>query len=75
MTWNFCFWKRETFLASYEAEGHGVFSGRVGLHPIDKLKAVKVSEESDLRLAEALLRQRSAPSEPPAFWEGLGPER
>lgn len=61
VTWNFCFWKRKTFVASYEANGYGVFAGRVGFFPLDKLTAIKISDESDFRLAEAVLLQRSQP--------------
>ena len=58
VTWNFCFWKRRVFLESYERSGYGVFSGRVGLFPLDKLTAVKISDESDFQLAEAILGAR-----------------
>jgi CMP-N-acetylneuraminic acid synthetase len=58
VTWNFCFWKRDAFLKSYETSGYGVFTGRIGFFPLDKLTAVKISDESDFRLAEILLRQR-----------------
>ena len=58
VTWNFCFWKRATFLASVEAKGYGVFSGKIGLFPLDKLTAVKISDERDFRLAEAILKRR-----------------
>ena len=51
---------RRTFLASYEQTGSAVFSGRVALFPLDKLTAVKISDENDFRLAEALLRQHGA---------------
>jgi N-acylneuraminate cytidylyltransferase/CMP-N,N'-diacetyllegionaminic acid synthase len=58
VTWNFCFWKRAAFLANYEANGFGVFTGKIGFHALDKRKAVKISDESDFRIAEALLAQR-----------------
>lgn len=58
VTWNFCFWKRAAFVANYEAEGFGVFTGRMGFFALDKRKAVKISDESDFRIAEALLAQR-----------------
>lgn len=61
VTWNFCFWKAPVFRASFEKKGFGVFSGQVGLYPLDSLKAVKVSTESDFRMAEAILRARRDP--------------
>lgn len=59
VTWNFCFWKRAAFVASYEAHGFGVFTGRIGFFALDKRTAVKISDESDFRIAEALLAQRA----------------
>jgi CMP-N,N'-diacetyllegionaminic acid synthase len=70
VTWNFCFWKRAAFVANYEANGFGVFTGRIGLLPLDKRTAVKISDEADFRIAEALLAQRTAPASPPEFWDG-----
>lgn len=74
VTWNFCFWKRDAFLANYEANGYGVFTGRVGLYPLDKLEAVKVSDESDFRIAEAILRWRQGAPGEPEFWGGNAPD-
>jgi len=62
VSWNFCFWKRAAFLENYEKNGYGVFTGRIGLFPLDKLTAVKISDESDFRMAEAILRQRARQS-------------
>lgn len=56
VTWNFCFWRTEVFCRSFKEKGFGVFSGRLGLYPLDSLKAVKISTESDFRIAEAILR-------------------
>ena len=56
VSWNFCFWKTNHFLCSYDRTGFGVFGGSVSLFTIDKLHGVKVSEESDFLIAEALLR-------------------
>lgn len=60
VTWNFCFWKRDSFLENYEANGYGVFTGRIGLYALDKLTAVKISDESDFQLAEAILHRRAS---------------
>jgi N-acylneuraminate cytidylyltransferase/CMP-N,N'-diacetyllegionaminic acid synthase len=68
VTWNFCFWKRDTFVASFEANGFGVFTGRIGLFPIDKREAVKVSDESDFQIAEALVRHRERGPSGAVYW-------
>lgn len=57
VTWNFCFWKTEVFRKNMEQKGFGVFSGKIGFFAIDRMRAVKVSTESDFRIAEALQKQ------------------
>ena len=59
VSWNFCFWKTNYFLSTFEKEGFGVFGGNVSLFKINKLHGVKVSEESDFLLAEVLVRENS----------------
>lgn len=61
VTWNFCFWKTEVFRKNFEERGFGVFSGKIGFHGIDKLRAVKISEESDFRLTEAIIKFNEGP--------------
>ena len=56
--WTISIWRRKTFMESFEKEGHAVFSGKIGLYPIDPLKALKISYESEFKLAEELLRAR-----------------
>lgn len=70
VTWNFCFWKRDVFVRHYEQHGYGVFSGRIGLFPLDKRRAVKVSDEADFRIAEALLAHARGDVLPADFWDG-----
>ena len=62
VTWNFCFWKTAVFRKNYEEKGFGVFSGKIGLFPIDKTRAVKISTESDFQIAEALLKAKEKSS-------------
>ena len=57
ISWNFCFWKATIFKQHYEKHGHGVFSGKLGFYSMSKTKTIKVSEEADFQLAEALLKQ------------------
>ena len=58
VSWNFCFWKTKNFLSTFEREGFGVFNGKIGLYPIDKIRGVKISTESDFLISEALLKVR-----------------
>ena len=71
VTWNFCFWKRDVFIDNYEKRGFGVFGGKVGLFPLDKRRAIKVSDEADFRIAEAVLAHEKNTLPPAEFW---GPE-
>lgn len=70
VTWNFCFWKRDVFVRSFEERGFGVFSGRIGLFPLDKRKAVKVSDEADFRIAEAILAHQAGQLPAADYWDG-----
>tara|TARA_B100001093_G_C26860251_1_gene1029768 strand:+ start:981 stop:1679 length:699 start_codon:yes stop_codon:yes gene_type:complete len=68
VTWNFCFWKTNTFLSTYQDKGYGVFHGDVGLCPIDKMHGVKISIESDFQIAEALLQLRAGKDSDPVYY-------
>ena len=54
--WTVCIWRPEVFLKSFETEGHGVFSGRLGFYPQSHFKTVKISTEEDFVLAEILIQ-------------------
>jgi len=56
VSWNFCFWKTNLFLSTFEKEGFGVFNGSLTLYPIDKIRGIKISDECDFKIAEALLK-------------------
>lgn len=53
--WSVCIWRAETFIESFEKNGHAVFSGKVGFFRMDPFKCIKISTEEDFRLAEVLL--------------------
>ena len=53
--WSICVWKAKTFIESYEEKGYAVFSGKVGLYPLNPLKAIKISYEEDFLLAETII--------------------
>jgi CMP-N-acetylneuraminic acid synthetase len=53
--WTISIWRRSVFLDSYRKHGHAVFSGRLAFLPIDPLKSLKISYESELRMAEQLI--------------------
>ncbi|MFH1378785.1 MAG: acylneuraminate cytidylyltransferase family protein [bacterium] len=56
--WAVCIWNAHMFVESYEQNGYAVFSGKIGLYPMNILKSVKISTEEDFKLAEALLIYR-----------------
>jgi CMP-N-acetylneuraminic acid synthetase len=53
--WAVTIWNADTFKRLYEKNKSGYFGDNRLLWPIEPLKAVKVSEEKDFKLAEALL--------------------
>lgn len=56
--WPVCVWRAKTFLESFEKNGYAVFSGNLGLYPVNLLKSIKISTEEDFKMAEALLSYR-----------------
>ena len=54
--WPICIWKKETFIKSYEKNGHAIFSGKLHLYPVSFYTALKISYEKDFLLAEKLIK-------------------
>lgn len=61
--WTVCVWRREVFLRSYERDGFAVFSGKLGFFPVEPIKALKISYESEFQMAEQLIRMRRSGGE------------
>ncbi len=51
-------WRTAPFIAAYDQDRHAFFVGRVGFHPVDKLSAIIIKREEDLRLAEFVIKSR-----------------
>ncbi len=49
-------WKTESFIASYENNGHGFFCGKIGYFPVSKNSSVIIKYEEDFRFAETILK-------------------
>jgi len=56
--WSICIWRKEMFIKEFEKNGYAVFSGKVGLYPLNPLRAIKISTEEDFHLAEMFLKVR-----------------
>ena len=54
--WTVSIWRRTVFLDSFRKNGYACFSGRIGFFPIEPLKSLKISYESEFRMAEELIR-------------------
>ena len=65
--WTVCIWRKKTFLRAFEEKGHAVFHGNIGFYSMDPLRSIKISEEHDFQLAEALIKARSFKSEAKYF--------
>lgn len=74
--WAVTIWNASTFRELYARFKGGYCGTNRLLWPIDPLRAVKISEEKDFRLAEALLTARASgvPQDPPRFWTAEGPQ-
>ena len=56
--WSVAIWRAKSFIEQYQEKGHAAFSGKVGLFPLNRFKAVKISTEEDFILAEILVRNQ-----------------
>ncbi len=54
--WTVCIWNAKEFKAHFEENGFAVFVGKYGLYPFDPIRSLKVSTESDFRLAELYIK-------------------
>lgn len=75
--WAITIWNTAKFRELYRKFKGGYCGENRLLWPLEPLKAVKISEEKDFRLAEALLLARAADgsgSAPPSYWEPAGPQ-
>ncbi len=56
VTWNYCFWKSNSFIKSYQKDNFAVFNGKISLFPINKLNGIKISNEDDFMIAESIIK-------------------
>ncbi len=54
ISWSITGWRRESFLAAFEAGKCATYSGKVQCHPISQLASLVIKTEADLKRAEAL---------------------
>ncbi|MDC6460009.1 hypothetical protein PQY66_06685 [Luminiphilus sp.] len=59
LNWAVTIWDARSFSLNYESRGSAYIGVSRVLHPIDPLNAVKISNETDFQLAEALISARN----------------
>lgn len=67
-------WRTAPFMAAYEAQGHAFFVGKVGFYPVDKLSAIIIKREEDLRLAEFVIKTMRQSGAAPLSYDPLADE-
>ena len=58
VSWSITGWRREAYLAAFEAGETATYSGTIGFHVLDRLAGHIIKTEEDLQIAEALLPLR-----------------
>jgi CMP-N-acetylneuraminic acid synthetase len=58
ISWSITGWRRDTYLAAFEAGKTATYSGTIGFHVLDRLAGHIIKTEEDLQIAEALLPLR-----------------
>lgn len=51
-------WDAKSFVRKFESDGHACLFGKVIYHTLPKEKGIKISDESDFRLAELMMKSR-----------------
>ncbi|MBI4792981.1 MAG: hypothetical protein HY789_09735 [Deltaproteobacteria bacterium] len=67
-------WRTAPFLAAYAEQGHAFFVGKVGFYPVDKLSAIIIKREEDLRLAELVIKTMKQAGGAPLRYDPLAEE-
>ena len=63
-SWAVSIWRKTSFMKSFEEKGFAVFNGKIGLFPINPIRALKISYKEDFQLAEYLIEaQKNKPKE------------
>ncbi len=57
--WTICIWNAKKFKEHFKKHGFAVFVGNYGLYSFDPIRSLKVSTESDFRLAELYLKSKN----------------
>ena len=57
--WTVCIWNAKKFKNHFEKYGYAVFVDKFGLYPFDHIRSLKVSTESDFKLAELYIKSRN----------------
>lgn len=69
LNWAVTIWDCASYRRHYEADGHAYLGRNRLLFPIEPLRGVKISTETDFRTAEALLKgRRYNDQEEPRYW-------
>lgn len=55
-------WRTDVFIAAFEQRGYALLSGKIGYYAVGRESSILIKTEEDLRLAEHVLRTRSAGS-------------
>ncbi len=66
--WSVTVWRAETFVHHFENEQCGAFGGKLGFYPLEREKCLKISYESDFRMAEFMIQARESKQGDPEYY-------
>lgn len=58
ITWSISGWRRDPYIAAFEAGKTATYTGSIGFFPVDRMAGHIIKTEEDLQIAEALLPLR-----------------
>ncbi|MBI5195866.1 MAG: hypothetical protein HZA10_06060 [Nitrospirae bacterium] len=53
-------WKNKTFIDAFEKNGHALFCGKIGYHPVSKETAIIIKTKEDIMLADYVMRAKAS---------------
>jgi len=66
--WSVTIWRTSKFIEMYNDNNYAAFGGKLGFHPMERQKCLKVSYEEDFKLAEFILKSKTQKDIPAEFY-------
>lgn len=66
-------WRTESFMQAYQRQGHALLSGKLGFFPVSKETAIIIKTDTDLMIAESVLKANAGEQGYQVLYHNLTP--